>query len=157
MDDFDKEATQDSNSEKDRKISSLQLQLEELRNLLKQIHKGLLNLNSDDSRIKLQIQKIEKELKDLGKSGLFETIERIHPNFFDQLLSRCDSLSQNELRHCAYIKMNLSKKEVAKIAGINHRSVEMAHYRIKRKLELPSNLSLSKFIHSLGQQRGYTN
>ena len=76
------------------------------------------------------------------------SFERIHPLFFENLTDICPDLSKNELKHCAYIKMNLSNKEVANMLHIGPRSVEMARYRIKKKLNLGPN-SLQEYINSI--------
>ena len=72
--------------------------------------------------------------------------ERIHPNFFTKLARDYPALSQNELRHCAFLRMNMNNKEVAKLLGINSKSVEIARYRIKKKLGLPRKTRLFNYI-----------
>lgn len=59
------------------------------------------------------------------------------------------NLSPNELEHCAYIKLNLNPKDVAKILSIEPKSVEMARYRIKKKLKLKPTDRLKRFILNL--------
>lgn len=74
--------------------------------------------------------------------------ENVHPLFFEKLLSQGPSLSQLDLKHCAYVKMKISNKEISKILNISHRSVVIAHYRIKKKLGLEEELSLADFIET---------
>jgi len=69
---------------------------------------------------------------------LYEKLKNINPK-----------LNQNELEHCAYIKINLTPKDVAKLYGVEPKSVEMARYRIKKKLNLKSTERLKQFILKL--------
>ncbi len=75
--------------------------------------------------------------------------ENTHPDFFRELLNINASLNKNDLKHCAYIKLNLSNKEIANIFHISHKSVIMAHYRLKKKLGVPKDTSILHFINSL--------
>lgn len=81
--------------------------------------------------------------------GFIVSFEKIHPDFFDKLSDKHPELSQNELKHCAYLKMNLSNKEVANMLHISPKSVEMARYRIKKKLQLSSGVNLSRFVKKI--------
>lgn len=72
--------------------------------------------------------------------------ERVHPQFFNNLVRHAPDLSPNELRHCAYLRMNLSHKEVASLLGVNPDSVKMSRYRIKKKLSLGPEDDLNAFI-----------
>jgi DNA-binding CsgD family transcriptional regulator len=54
-----------------------------------------------------------------------------------------------ELRQCAYININLSPKQVANLLNITPDAVKKARMRIKKKLNLSGEESLSKFIASL--------
>ncbi|MEO0473497.1 MAG: tetratricopeptide repeat protein [Bacteroidota bacterium] len=72
--------------------------------------------------------------------------EEVHPDFFQKLRQKFPGLTESELKHCAYIRLNLSNKAVARLVHISDRSVQMARYRIKKKLNLLREDSLSAFI-----------
>ena len=73
--------------------------------------------------------------------------EDVYPGFFHGLNEKFPKLTQLELKHCAYLKMNISSKEIARILNVAPRSVQMSHYRMKKKLNLSPEDSLSDFIH----------
>jgi tetratricopeptide (TPR) repeat protein/DNA-binding CsgD family transcriptional regulator len=75
--------------------------------------------------------------------------EGVHPDFFDELKRLSTSLSDHELRHCAYIKMKFSTKEIANLLGIDPNSVKVSRYRIKKKLVGDSDTDLVDFIHTI--------
>jgi DNA-binding CsgD family transcriptional regulator len=55
-------------------------------------------------------------------------------------------LSVNDLRQCAYIKMNLRSNEVAFINNINKKSVYMIRYRLKHKLGLNPSDDIKAYL-----------
>ncbi|SDS14437.1 regulatory protein, luxR family [Polaribacter sp. KT25b] len=73
--------------------------------------------------------------------------EKNRPDFFEKLITKCESLSITEQKHCAYVAVNLKSKEVASILNLSPRSVETTRYRIKKKLELEE--SLQGFLNGL--------
>ena len=76
--------------------------------------------------------------------------ENLHTGFFDSLLEHQPSLTGNDLKLCALIKMNFSIKETADMMGISTESVKTARYRLKKKLELPTETTVNDFLNSLG-------
>ena len=56
------------------------------------------------------------------------------------------TITPNDLRLCAYLRLNLSSKEIAPLLNISHKSVEVKRYRLRKKLELDHEQSLSNYI-----------
>ena len=75
--------------------------------------------------------------------------EKVHPEFFNALKKQGFNLTQSELRTCAYIKMNLTTKEIANLLNISDRSVQTNRYRLKKKMKLNTNDNLISFIQSI--------
>ena len=77
-----------------------------------------------------------------------EEFDIVHDNFMKKLRERFPDLNNNEVMLCAYIKMNLSTKEMAPLLNISPRGVETIRYRLRKKLGLERDASLSAFISS---------
>ncbi|RXG18280.1 hypothetical protein DSM03_101962 [Leeuwenhoekiella aestuarii] len=78
---------------------------------------------------------------------VFETtFKEINDDFFHQLLEDHSDLSSKDLKLCAYLKMNLSTKEIAPLMAISVRGVEIHRYRLRKKLGLKSGKNLSKYL-----------
>lgn len=75
--------------------------------------------------------------------------EQVHPDFFATLKGRFPALSKNELRLCAYIRLNMSAKEVAQVLSVQPDTVNTSRYRIRKKMQLPSGVSLDDFLMTL--------
>ena len=56
------------------------------------------------------------------------------------------SLTPNDLRLCAYLRLNLSSKEIAPLLNISVRSVEIKRYRLRKKMELHHDQGLVEYI-----------
>lgn len=72
--------------------------------------------------------------------------DRIHENFFRNLHRDYPDLTANDLRFCAYLRLNLSSKDIAHLMNISLKGVEVARYRIRKKINLPSHKSLTEFM-----------
>ena len=75
--------------------------------------------------------------------------EEVYPEFFDKLKLHCSSLTINDLKHCACIKMNFDTKEIARFFNVKTTTIQMARVRLKKKLQLSESTDLRNFITSL--------
>ena len=80
----------------------------------------------------------------------FETrFEQVHEAFFVQLNSRFPDLTPNDRRICAFLKLNMSTKDIALLTNRSPRSIESARYRLKKKLGLGAEDDILNFLQSI--------
>lgn len=80
---------------------------------------------------------------------MFEKLfDQAHTNFFKRLKTEYPALTPSDLRLCAYLRMNLSSKEIAPLINITIRGVEERRYRLRKRLNLPAELNLTDYILS---------
>ena len=80
---------------------------------------------------------------------MFENLfDQAYENFFKRLKSGYPDLTPSDLKLCAYLRMNLSSKEIAPLINITVRGVEERRYRLRKRLNLPSDQNLTEFILS---------
>lgn len=126
-------------SQKKNIFGELLIDLKQLRDLLK----------SDDSRRKLTeiFQKLNQHRIGEEFMEIFDVnFEKINHDFFEKLKQIDASLSKRELRLCAFIKMDLTNKEIAPLLNISIRGVETSRYKVRKKLKLSHD---DNFIHFL--------
>ena len=75
-----------------------------------------------------------------------DQFDLIHNNFMKRLHARHPDLSNNERMMCAYLKMNLSTKEIAPLLNISVRGVETIRYRLRKKFGLEREDSLTDYL-----------
>ncbi|WP_420582019.1 tetratricopeptide repeat protein [Reichenbachiella sp.] len=73
----------------------------------------------------------------------------VHAQLFEVLKFYHKDLTQNEIRLCALIRMNLANNEIATLLNIEPKSVKMARYRLKKKLALEEEQELNSYIQTL--------
>ena len=78
-----------------------------------------------------------------------QSFNRAHEDFFRELKSRHADLTPNDLRLCAYLKMNISSKEIAPLLNISVRGVEIRRYRLRKKLNLEHDDNLVEYMMAL--------
>jgi DNA-binding CsgD family transcriptional regulator len=71
----------------------------------------------------------------------------IYPDFFNRLQEKANqSLTQLDLKYCGFILMKVTNKEMAQQMNVEPKSIRMARYRIKQKLQLSKEEDLDEFI-----------
>lgn len=74
------------------------------------------------------------------------TFGQVNRSFYDNLYKRFPKLSNNEKKICAFLKMNLSTKDISNITHQSPRSIEMARTRLRKKLNLTRSDNLTAFL-----------
>jgi DNA-binding CsgD family transcriptional regulator len=78
---------------------------------------------------------------------IFETnFNQVHEVFLHKLKASYPDLTPGDLRLAAYLKMNLSSKEIAPLLNISLRGVENKRYRLRQKLHLDNDANLTEFL-----------
>jgi len=92
-------------------------------------------------------QIVEKNKNPEEEWKLFETkFNKTYDNFLVRVNSKYQNLSPSDLKMIAYIRMNFSSKEIANLLNITTKSVEMARYRLRKKLGLDRDQNLTEFF-----------
>lgn len=90
---------------------------------------------------------IDHELQGDKQWNEFEEIfNQLHDNFMQRLKTSYPELTPRDMRLCAYLRMNFNTKEIAPLLGISVRGVEDTRYRIRKKMQLPSDANITEFI-----------
>tara|TARA_R110002051_G_scaffold117009_1_gene190596 strand:- start:4600 stop:7353 length:2754 start_codon:yes stop_codon:yes gene_type:complete len=113
--------------------------------------KNMMVMNKDkfssSSRYGSFIKKLDKSVNDSEDWKRFEfNFKELHEDFFERLLKQFPKLTPKDLKLCAYLKMNLSSKEIAPLMGISLRGVEIHRYRLRKKLKIDTSEYLSNFL-----------
>ncbi|HPT13407.1 MAG TPA: triple tyrosine motif-containing protein [Bacteroidales bacterium] len=96
------------------------------------------------------IKRIGKEIDNEKQWQVFNThVEQVHEALFKKLIEKYPDLTPRELSLCAYLRMNISSKEIATLMNISTRGVEISRYRIRKKLGLGRDENLTDFMLKL--------
>lgn len=72
--------------------------------------------------------------------------DQVHGGFSKRLQAAYPSLTPQEMKLCAYLRLNLSTKEIAQLMHISVRGVEISRYRLRKKLALDRQDNLLDFM-----------
>lgn len=78
-----------------------------------------------------------------------QNFDLIHKNFFRNLRTRFPDLTATDLKFCALLRLNLNTKEIAKYTNLTIRGVEGARYRLRKKMDIRNDQSLTEFLIDL--------
>ena len=99
------------------------------------------------------IKKIESIINDykISKNDFnwleFEKhFENVHTEFYKILDSKFKKLTPNERKLCAFLRLNLSTKEIASITFKSYNTIKTSRKRLRKKLQLDPNDNLVSFL-----------
>ena len=93
------------------------------------------------------LNKVNSSIAHKDEWKVFEyNFNQVHEDFFKSLKHKHTNLTPKDLRICAYIKMNLSNKEIAPLLNVSLRGLETHRYRLKKKLGLETETSISDYL-----------
>jgi len=90
------------------------------------------------------ISDTEKSDDDWNRFALY--FDQVHNNFLATLKTKFPQLSPTDLKLCAYLRLNLTSKEIAQILNISLKGVEVSRYRLRKKLNLSTEVNLYDFL-----------
>ncbi|MFZ4522562.1 MAG: ligand-binding sensor domain-containing protein [Bacteroidales bacterium] len=123
-------------------LHKLKNELNRIKNVLPDEH-----LKND---LNATIKRIGKEIDNEKQWLVFNLhVEQVHEELFKKLKTHYPDLTPRELSLCAYLRMNISSKEIATLMNISARGVEISRYRVRKKLRLDREANLAEFMINL--------
>lgn len=89
---------------------------------------------------------IEDDNMDNEWENFTKHFDKVHSDFLVALKEKHPAITSNELKLCAYLRMNLSTKEMAQLMNISVRGVEISRYRLRKKLGISSETNLFDYL-----------
>jgi ligand-binding sensor domain-containing protein len=100
-----------------------------------------------EKKVGAVIRQIDRDIDNDAHWEIFEThLEQVHEEFLKRLTDQHEELSAREMRLAAYLRMNMSSKEIASLMNITPRAVENNRYKLRKKLGLEQGDNLVDYI-----------
>lgn len=90
--------------------------------------------------------KYELNIREQNWNDFDKKIENAYDSFYTVLLEKYPNLTPNERKLCAFLRSGLSTKEIAILTFQNPQSIDVARYRIRKKLNLKNDDNLIDFL-----------
>lgn len=117
--------------------------LTDLKSKLHEMFKG-------DSRAKEILTQINEHIEsDQDWDSFVEVFNHVHDDFFKKIQLKYPDLTPGDLKLAAYLRLNLSTKEIAPLLNISVRGLENKRYRLRKKMDLPEDVNLTEYIMNL--------
>lgn len=101
------------------------------------------------NQLELKVNDSFAELLELAKandSSFLSRFKEIYPNFYRKITTTYPEMTSGQLSFCALLKLNFSTKEIAQCSHISVRSVEMKKNRLRKQLNIPSDIDLNNWM-----------
>ena len=133
---------------KNKELAASTMNLNSKNELLAFIKEDLKKTTEDGNKsIKSVISTINKNINQGDSWNTFkEAFDSTDKDFLKKIKAAHPTLTPNDLRLCAYLRLNLSSKEVAPLLNISVRSVEIKRYRLRKKMCLLHEQGLVEYI-----------
>jgi hypothetical protein len=139
---------------KQKELASQTLHLVQKNTFIQELMENLENIKNSPEKFKMEFRRIIMLLKKENASDkdweVFKTYFAEVHNDFDQKLKTINAdISEKEIRLAAFLRMNLTTKEIAATLNVLPDSILKSKYRLKRKLGLDTNQDLGSFLNSI--------
>ena len=137
---------------KNRELAATSMSLNSKNELLAYIKEDLKKTSESDNSLSVKsvIRTINKNITEEDSWKVFkEAFDNADKDFLKKIKLAHSSLTPNDLRLCAYLRLNLSSKEIAPLLNISLRSVEIKRYRLRKKMDLHHAQGLVEYILSV--------
>lgn len=100
-------------------------------------------------------KKVDTSINDLSKMAtsnnpfFISKFKEVYPEFYEKLTSQYPELTNHDIKFIAYLRLNLTNKEIGQCGNVTVRAVETKKYRLKKKLELPAYMDLGTWVLEL--------
>jgi len=132
-------------------LSESQLNLKSKETILNELRK--VKKQKDYTAIQGIISELAMEITDDKDSIITENgIEKMNKKLTDELKRRFPKLTKTDLKICMYISMKLNRKDIARLRNISLQSFKSNVYRIRKKMNLPPDITLNEYIHKINSE-----
>lgn len=114
--------------------------------------KTVLTTEAEDLKTRMNDTK-QEEIMELARKNDPEFLDRfkeVYPGYVEKLLTINPGLENSELVFCAMLKLHFTSKEIASYILVQHRTVQQKKYRIRKKLNIPTETDIYHFFDHLG-------
>jgi hypothetical protein len=138
---------------KSKELANSTMHLIQKNELLQEIKEELIQIRKSGDQIlttkdfQIMMKQINDNLTVQEDKKLFnESFEDVHHDFFKKLKKEFPELSPDDLKLAAFLRMDLSSKDIAPLFNISIRGLENKRYRLRKKIGLSNDFSLNDYF-----------
>lgn len=152
-----KEQVERNVNDQQRRLTAFTLQKiktgEMIEEALAEIKKVLLKIPPRDRESQQKLKNVIIQLENFDKVGSWDEFQHyftlVHPDFYRRLDNAHPGLTPGNRKLCALIALGLSTKDIAALTFRNIRSVETSRNRLRKEIQIPTEVNLEDYMHHL--------
>lgn len=146
-----KEKLEEELKNKHKELAMVTMNVAKKNEKLIEIKERLLELENLPDRERRKVESLLRMLEDeINDESYWENFEQhfnaLNDDFLNKLKKEHPDITHKDLKMCAFLRMNLSNKEIASLLNITLRGVEASRLRLRKKLNLPKDMPLNEYI-----------
>lgn len=139
---------------KKKELASQTLHLVQKKTFIQELVENLEDIRNSPEKFKMEFRRIVMLLKKENASDkdweVFKAyFSEVHNDFDQKLKTLSADISEKEIRLAAFLRMNLTTKEIAATLNVLPDSILKSKYRLKKKLGLDKETDLNQFLNTL--------
>jgi len=139
---------------KKKELTSQTLHLVQKNTFIQELMQNLEHVKNSPDKFKTEFRRIVMLLKKENASDkdweVFKTyFAEVHNDFDQKLKTIASDISEKEIRLAAFLRMNLTTKEIAATLNVLPDSILKSKYRLKKKLGIDKEIDLTSFLNTL--------
>ena len=140
---------------KNKELGSVALEITRKNEFLSQLKKNLSQISSaisqdTSNKLKRTIRSIDQNMRSDNNWERFEMyFDESHQDFIKKLKDKHPDLTKSSINLSAFLKLDLSTKEIASLMNISVSGVEKRRYRLRKKLDLETDINLKNYLDNL--------
>jgi DNA-binding CsgD family transcriptional regulator len=95
------------------------------------------------------IKELESNSTMISREEFEVRFQEVYTGYYTKLNTKFPDLTPNELRLCAFFRLNMTTKEIAAITYQSTNSIVVARYRLRKKLGLEKEENLVGFLSKI--------
>lgn len=129
-----------TNTQNDRLLSEVTEMLDQMHKKCSMVDMFMYNELRD------KIRKVRSSINNNAWEQFENYFRNVHPNFHENILSVHPKINPEELKLCYFLRLNMNSKEIAAITNREVNSVDIARYRLRKKLNLDRDVKLHEHL-----------
>jgi len=124
--------------------------------MLSEISEKLIKIRNEavKEETKIAVKRLYNDLQKSTEDKIWEEFElrfkQVHSKFYEKLMNKYPELSPNEQKLCAFLRLNMSSKEISELTGQSINALETARYRLRKKLGISNSpINLITFLTNI--------
>jgi DNA-binding CsgD family transcriptional regulator len=137
---------------KNDQLTTITMHLMNTTDLLQTVRDKIQSLKKHDDNAEMEnvVKLIDEKISDQNSWDQFAYhFDQVHSGYLKKLSESNVNLSPREIKLASFLRMNMSSKEISKLLNISDRGVELARYRLRKKLNLSRDQNLVEYLIDL--------